>query len=172
MTRLVPPDPDRCAEWIALVADNDDSEPPGSGLWQVPQGATPEGFAAHLSWSTLYADTDRPVPRGVHYDQFWITDDADLLVGFVQVRHALNDRLRVRGGHIGYSVRRSRQGEGHATRALGLALVHARGLGLDRVLITCDDTNAGSIRVIEANGGVLADVTDGVRRSWVPTPPG
>lgn len=35
------------------------------------------------------------------------------------------------------------------------ALPVARSLGLSRVLITCDDTNAASIRVIERNGGSL-----------------
>jgi predicted acetyltransferase len=35
------------------------------------------------------------------------------------------------------------------------------------VLVTCDDSNVGSRRVIEANAGVLADVTDGTCRYWI-----
>ena len=45
---------------------------------------------------------------------------------------------------------------GYATRALALLLPVARGLGLPRVLVTCDAGNAASRRVIEANGGVAA----------------
>lgn len=41
-------------------------------------------------------------------------------------------------------------------RALALLLPVARGLGLPRVLATCDAGNAASRRVIEANGGVMA----------------
>ena len=33
----------------------------------------------------------------------------------------------------------------------------ARALSLGEVLLTCDDTNLGSIRVIERNGGILRE---------------
>jgi predicted acetyltransferase len=36
-------------------------------------------------------------------------------------------------------------------------------------LVTCDVTNTGSRKVIEANGGVLEDERDGKLRFWVPT---
>jgi predicted acetyltransferase len=48
-------------------------------------------------------------------------------------------------------------------------------LGLDRVLLTCDDDNVGSIRTIEKNGGVLENVITGpdlarpTRRYWIET---
>jgi predicted acetyltransferase len=35
------------------------------------------------------------------------------------------------------------------------------------VLVTCDDDNVASARVIERNGGVLEDVRNGKRRYWV-----
>ena len=37
------------------------------------------------------------------------------------------------------------------------AMPVARALGLAEVLLTCDDTNAASIRVIERNGGSLRE---------------
>ena len=62
---------------------------------------------------------------------------------------------------------------GHATAILRLALQIARDrLGIDRVLVTCDDDNVGSIRTIEKNGGVLENVVTGPdlgtpkRRYW------
>jgi predicted acetyltransferase len=48
-------------------------------------------------------------------------------------------------------------------------LPKARELGLDRVLITCDEDNGPSQRVIEANGGELEFRGDGIRRYWVTT---
>jgi predicted acetyltransferase len=45
----------------------------------------------------------------------------------------------------------------------------AQGLGIDRVLITCDVDNVGSRRVIEANGGEFEDQRGGKLRFWVPT---
>ena len=40
---------------------------------------------------------------------------------------------------------------------LGLALEKAKSLGISTVLITCDDDNPGSAKVMENNGLVLQD---------------
>ena len=42
-----------------------------------------------------------------------------------------------------------------------------RELGLQRILVTCDNSNTGSKRVIEAGGGILEDTVDGVCRYWI-----
>lgn len=77
------------------------------------------------------------------------------VVGMVNIRHRLNDYLRVYGGHIGYSIRRSERGKGYGKRQLSLALAECRRLGLRKVMITCDRSNAASRDVILANGGVF-----------------
>jgi predicted acetyltransferase len=41
--------------------------------------------------------------------------------------------------------------------------------GLDQVLVTCDEDNVASRKVIEANGGVLEDVRNTKMRFWIPT---
>jgi predicted acetyltransferase len=48
----------------------------------------------------------------------------------------------------------------HATEILHRALAVARGLGLERVLVTCDEDNVASARVIERNGGVFESLVD------------
>ena len=54
-----------------------------------------------------------------------------------------------------------------------LGLEKAREIGLEKVLITCDDNNIGSIKIIETCGGVLenkivtADSPIPKRRYWV-----
>ena len=100
----------------------------------------------------------------------WLTD-GDEFLGQLSIRHALNRRLRYKGGHIGYGVRPSRRRRGYATLMLRLSLPVANQLGIDPALITCDDTNVASRRVIEANGGRLASASDGILRFWVPTAP-
>jgi len=173
MTALIRPDADRFEEWAEMLADYEEPVPPGSGLWLVDGDAARERFEAHVAKSRLYADADAVLPEDkVHADQYWIADDAGVLVGFLQLRHMLNDFLLHQGGHIGYSVRVSRRREGHASRALGLALDRCRDLGIERVLVTCDDDNLPSAKTIESQGGVLEDTRiadDGhlVRRYWI-----
>jgi predicted acetyltransferase len=96
------------------------------------------------------------------------------IVGRVSIRHTLNDFLLRVAGHIGYVVVPEFRRQGHATTILRLAVGIARDqLGMDRVLVTCDDDNLGSIRTIEKNGGILEDVVSGPdlhkpkRRYWI-----
>jgi len=98
----------------------------------------------------------------------------DRIVGRTSIRHRLNDFLRETGGHIGYAVVPEFRRRGYATEILRQSLVIARDqIGLDRVLVTCDDENVGSIRTIEKNGGALDDVRSGPndpkpkRRYWI-----
>lgn len=60
-------------------------------------------------------------------------------------------------GHIGYGIVPWRRRQGFARRALAHILLDARDVGLRKVMITCDTTNVASRRVIEANGGLLAE---------------
>ena len=96
------------------------------------------------------------------------------IVGRISIRHKLNDYLARLGGHIGYVTLPPFRREGYATEMLRQALPVAACLGLDRVLLTCDDDNIGSIKTIETCGGVFegycADSTSSVkkRRYWIP----
>lgn len=96
------------------------------------------------------------------------------IVGRVHVRHRLNDKLLQRGGHIGYAVAPAFRGRGYATEMFRQTLPICRQRwGIDRLLITCDDSNAPSIKIIEQFGGVLENkIVDEaeqrtVRRYWL-----
>ena len=106
----------------------------------------------------------------MHCDFFWITDgDPEQVIGFLAIRHTLNDFLLEIGGHIGFSVRPARRGEGHASRALALALDRAAELGVEQALVTCDLDNEPSRRTIVRNGGVFEDERKGKKRYWIDT---
>ena len=88
--------------------------------------------------------------------ELWAIAD-DVYVGRISIRHKLNADLRVLGGHIGYDTRPRYRGRGIASTMLKLALPMARQLGIAEALLTCNDNNLPSIRVIEKNGGVLKE---------------
>lgn len=87
---------------------------------------------------------------------FWLVNKNRFL-GFVNIRHRLNRHLATYGGHIGYSIRPSARGQGFGTQLLALALENAREMGLKKVLLTCDEGNPASQKIIERNGGQFQD---------------
>lgn len=93
------------------------------------------------------------------------------LIGMIDIRHRLNDYLLNFGGHIGYSVRRSKRRQGYATEMLGLALKECVKLEMKKVLITCSKSNIASAKTIVNNNGILEnEVDEGNRitqRYWV-----
>lgn len=101
---------------------------------------------------------------------FWITLD-EKPIGWLKIRHYLNDYLREHGGHIGYGIVPTARGKGYGTEALRLGLEEAQKLGIDRVLLTCNPSNIGSRRVIEKNGGQLELETNDSCYYWIQLPP-
>ncbi len=133
------------------------------------QLASAEQFASYVEHLHAEALPETPRPPGwVPATTLWYVDAGEYL-GTLQIRHQLTPTLREVGGHIGYEVRPSARRLGHATRMLALSLPRAHALGISRVLLTCDDTNVASRKVIQANGGV-ADAPIGAKlRYWITT---
>jgi predicted acetyltransferase len=101
---------------------------------------------------------------------WWVQDGRFL--ARLAIRHRLTPALAKVGGHIGYDVRPGARRQGHAKAVLAASLPIAHGLGIEEALLTCDETNVGSQRAIERNGGRFAD-SDGVKRRYrVATKPG
>jgi predicted acetyltransferase len=111
-------------------------------------------FAAFVA--KKLADSNRRTEALVPKTHLWAVAE-EQFVGRISIHHDLSDDLRIEGGHIGYDTVPSFRRRGVATEMLRQALPLARALGVTEVLITCDDTNAASIRVIERNGGSLRE---------------
>ena len=80
------------------------------------------------------------------------------------------------GGHIGYGVNPKYWNMGYGKQLLKIALENYKDLIYeDRILITCDDTNIASAKIIEANGGILDNKIENTdlgetfltRRYWI-----
>ena len=87
------------------------------------------------------------------YTYFLIREDDNKLVGMIDLRLGLNEYLRNFGGHIGYSVRPTERKKGYNKINLYLVLQVAQNHSLEKVLITCADSNEGSKKTILSLGG-------------------
>ncbi len=118
--------------------------------------ADPMGFLkSQLAPPTTVILPDGSMGQAVPHTVLWWTE-GDAFLGSVHVRHGLNEFLAQVGGHVGYAMRPSVHGQGHASAALAAGLAWTRAnLPLERVLLTVSSENRASIRVIEKNGGVF-----------------
>lgn len=129
-------------------------------------------FAEYLEGQRREARGEGLAPGRVPAD-FLVAEVDGEIVGRVSIRHELSDFLRTIGGHVGYAVGPERRRRGYATEILRQSVARLAELGVQRVLVTCDDTNAASAATIERCGGVLEDLYDAEgldvpkRRYWI-----
>lgn len=133
------------------------------GFWE------PENFN-YADWLQYNADAEVGLNIPVEFVpaiQFVSFDEEGRALGFLHLRLRLNDFLLEQGGHIGYSIRPSERGKGYAKEQLRLGLLECPKKNIQRVLVTCSETNPASRAIILANGGVLEDIREGIERYWI-----
>ena len=88
------------------------------------------------------------------------------------IRKYLNRICYILGGHIGCVIKKEYRGKGIGKMMLKYAFsIYKNELKINKILITCADSNIASIKCIEGVGGKLEDRIDWmgkiVRRYWV-----
>lgn len=86
---------------------------------------------------------------------FLVRKNDNKIVGMINIRLALNERLKKFGGHIGYSIRPTERKKGYNKINLHLALKECQKHGIKEVLMDCDKENLGSAKTMRALGGKL-----------------
>lgn len=124
------------------------------------------------TWDQILAQIQREasgtdLPPGRVPADFLVAEVDGIPVGRVSIRHALTPFLLEVGGHVGYAVAPEHRRRGYATAILRQSVARLAALGVDRVLVTCDDDNHASAAAIERCGGVLEDVRGDKRRYWI-----
>lgn len=170
--RLIEPVVELKSEFFAMV---EEFEMKNKGIINGVGSIDKDDFENSVSRAKDHARGIGLPEEWVPCSTYWLFHKGQI-IGTCSLRHELNDFLRDFGGHIGYSIRPSQWGKGYGRQMLGLALEKARVLGIERVLVTCDDDNVASARVIEKNGGKLGDKIKTeyadylVRRYWIDLP--
>lgn len=156
------------------------SESDGQDIFEIIKeiGLGENGFTTNFPESS-FEDFKSALPRLVEISEgidlpegyvsqtiYWMYVD-DRPVAYGKLRHKLNDKLLNYGGHVGYIVRPSERGKGYGKLFLGELKSVAKSIGIERLLITCDDTNYRSRAVVESNNGILEEISDGICRYWI-----
>lgn len=111
-----------------------------------------EGWLKKLAMDRHQIPNEERVPAETY---FLVRESDNRIVGMINIRLSLNERLKKRGGHIGYSIRPSERNKGYNKINLYLALKRCQELGMENVLLDCDKNNLGSAKSMQALGGVL-----------------
>ncbi|EHI70540.1 GNAT family N-acetyltransferase [Streptococcus ictaluri] len=121
-----------------------------------------------------WLDSNAQMEMGLNIPVTWVPsiqlvafDEKEEALGFVSLRLRLNQQLKEKGGHIGYSVRPSQRGKGYAKAMLAEAVQIAQNKGIKDILVTCHSDNKASRAVILANGGQLEDIRHQTERYWI-----
>ncbi|CAM3719414.1 GNAT family N-acetyltransferase [Marinicrinis lubricantis] len=132
----------------------------------------PVNFEEMLDYLSKNED-ERYIPDGwVPSSTYWLVADEKRVVGAVNIRHGLTEKLLHAGGHIGYGIRPSERRKGYATKLLALALEKCNELGIRRVLVVCDEHNSASRKTILNNRGVqdkdyIEEDGNVIQRFWI-----
>ncbi|MCS5422529.1 MULTISPECIES: GNAT family N-acetyltransferase [Psychrilyobacter] len=96
------------------------------------------------------------LPNGwVPCSSYWLVDSKDEVLGVIRIRHRVDSDYLQTIGHIGYEIKMTRRREGNGNQILKMGLLEAGKMGINNLLITCDEGNIGSVRIIEKNNGKL-----------------
>ncbi len=96
-----------------------------------------------------------PEGRAPGYTYFLVKENDSRIVGMANLRYKLTEYLLEYGGHIGYGIRPTEREKGYAKVLLYLVLQECNKLGLEKVILTANESNPASWKTIEALGGVF-----------------
>lgn len=98
-----------------------------------------------------------------------IRKEDDKVVGALNVRWNLPEKMQRFGGNIGYGIRPTERRKGYNKINLYLGLIESQKIGLDKVKLVCEANNLGSVKTIESLDATLErteiDPCDGVLTS-------
>jgi predicted acetyltransferase len=115
-------------------------------------------FPGYVAAERARAGAASLMPGQIPETVFWLVE-AETFIGRLSIRTTHDEALICTVGNIGYMIRPSRRRLGYGTAILALALPAAKALGMTRVLVTCDEENLASRKIIERNGGRLEGAT-------------
>ena len=113
-----------------------------------------QGWLEKLEQDRKCVPNEQRVPAETYY---LVREEDNKIIGMINIRLVLNERLQQCGGHIGYGIRPSERNKGYNKINLYLALLRCQNLGIKEVILDCDSSNLASSRTMESLGGIRID---------------
>ena len=113
-----------------------------------------EGWLLKLEEDRTRTPSEEKVPALTY---FLIRENDDKIVGMVNIRLCLDERLKRCGGHIGYGIRPTERRKGYNKINLYLALETCAENGIEEVYLDCERKNVASSKTMQALGGTMID---------------
>ena len=111
-----------------------------------------DGWLEKLEEDRKRIPNDEKVPAKTF---FLVREEDNRIVGMINIRLTLNEKLKKFGGHIGYSIRPTERQKGYNKINLYLGLLTCQKHNIKEVLMDCDKDNPGSAKTIQKLGGKL-----------------
>lgn len=112
-----------------------------------------EGWLKHLKWQPSIKPDEEHVPALTY---FLVRESDNKIVGMLNIRLTLNNKLKNSGGHIGYGIRPTERKKGYNKINLYLGLKECKKHGITEAELWCNRSNVGSSSTMKALGGVLS----------------
>ena len=111
--------------------------------------STLDDHESYLKKRVSYSE-GKGLPEGWPPITMYICIESEIILGAIRVRHGTNDYIEDVIGHIGYETSPKARGNGVATAMLNWVKDNVME---GDVIVTCDENNIASKRVIEKCGG-------------------
>lgn len=111
-----------------------------------------EGWLEKLEVDYNRVPSEEKVPARTY---FLVREGDKRIVGMINIRLALNEKLKKFGGNIGYSIRPTERKKGYNNINLYLGLKVSQQYGIKEVLLDADLDNPASWKTMESLGGVM-----------------
>lgn len=110
-----------------------------------------DGWLEKLEEDYKRISNEEKVPAKTY---FLVRESDNRIVGMINIRLALNERLKKYGGHIGYCIRPTERGKGYNKINLYLGLKICKEHGIKEVFMDADKENPASWKTMESLGGI------------------
>ena len=166
---LIKPDLSYADEIIKYKEESLKENPLINGAAGLNNFSSIEGWLEELKMKS----SEDTIPEGLVPSTTYLAvrEIDNYIVGMIDIRHYLNEFLTQVGGNIGYDVRKSERNKGYAKQMLKLALEKCKELKIKKVLITCDEDNIASEKVILSANSKFEDIRnidgENKKRFWI-----